>query len=282
MALVSFVQARLEVLVVNVATGVGKDSEVFTTMQASTVEAIEKTCSEVVGGIPESQVSQLLHAIAEAPITEDQRARLRITFNNLLSEAGPLKRLQTVHAPEEFLPKELWDTLRCPTECVPNKLAYLAGFWHKLGLRSPSEPTARDIAAIALMSEPVHVSAGKAGVEHVRCFKRLLKDMAAHSVEHRTGPSTFYGPEAFANNFPALYEKAYAPGPPARCPKDCAARIQVVRGRLGCRSSKSGCGGDLAAAKSKPTADFHAFLTNALRGASATYNPMAAGSVQFA
>ena len=118
MALVSFVQARLEVLVVNVATGVGKDSEVFTTTQASTVEAIEKTCSEVVGGIPESQVSQLLHAIAEAPITEDQRARLRITFNNLLSEAGPLKRLQTVHAPEEFLPKELWDTLRCPTECA--------------------------------------------------------------------------------------------------------------------------------------------------------------------
>ena len=66
MTLPSFVHARLEILVINLATGMVNASDAFKTLQAQAVETIEKTCSEVVGGIPETQAVQLLRMTEEA------------------------------------------------------------------------------------------------------------------------------------------------------------------------------------------------------------------------
>ena len=75
MALLTFARARLEILVLNATSGMCKESEPWQELQAGAVQAIEKACDELVGGIPETQVVQLLRSIADAPFTEEQQAR---------------------------------------------------------------------------------------------------------------------------------------------------------------------------------------------------------------
>ena len=242
MSLLKFLQARIEILVLNakIAEGTdGHDQLKLKTMQTEAVQSIQKTCSEVYGAIPASEVAELLAAVAEAPFTEDQRAHLRTVFNNLVGDGPPNKRQQQVQAPELFLTKRQWDSLL--DETVQANLAMLAGFWNNLGLHSPTEYAARDIASIAMVHEPDHVIT-ELGVAHVRTFKKLLKNLVDHGLQFQKGPSVYRNPTQMKDSYDSLYRQAYGDEEPANCTSDCAGRLAVMRQKLGCRSSKRGCG----------------------------------------
>ena len=69
-----------------------------------------------------------------------------------------------MEAPENFLTKRQWDGLLDKTETLQSNMIMLAGLWFKLGLKSPSEPTARNITAIAMLHEPDFVITSQQGV----------------------------------------------------------------------------------------------------------------------
>ena len=247
MTLVGYVKARIEIVVLNAAQGHDKESDAFKTLQASTVKSIEKACSEVYGAIPTTQVAQLLATIAEAPFTDDQRAHLRTVFNNLLSEVCPLStRQQQVEAPENFLTKRQWDGLLDKTETLQSNMIMLAGLWFKLGLKSPSEPTARNITAIAMLHEPDFVITSQQGVAHVRTFKKLLKDLVDRGIGFKKGPNVYRNPQQLKENHEAIYRHAFGDEEPCDCPSDTAGRLAEMKQKLGCRSSKKKTAASLA------------------------------------
>ena len=59
---------------------------------------------------------------------------------------------------------------------VNSKLVYLATLWANLGLEHPTEVSAKNIAALGVLTEEHIVIAGPVGVQHLRTSMKLLKD----------------------------------------------------------------------------------------------------------
>eukprot|EP00975_Prorocentrum_lima_P053720 11273136-Prorocentrum_lima.AAC.1 len=58
------------------------------------------------------------------------------------------------------------------------KLLHLATFWANLGLSCPTEKSAKNIAALGVLTEQEMIILGPLGVQHLRTFKSFLKDCA--------------------------------------------------------------------------------------------------------
>ena len=81
--LLNFLNARVEILVLNERTGLLRGSEEFQALEEAAVTAIERMCKGI-RAVTAPELSELLGIVSRAPLTPDNQGRLRDTFNSLL------------------------------------------------------------------------------------------------------------------------------------------------------------------------------------------------------
>ena len=86
--------------------------------------------------------------------------------------------LTKVDFPENYIRQVDWEKLMDSHSDVGCKLVHLCNFWANLGLQHPTEKSAKDIAALAALTEHELVIAGPMGVHYVRTFKKHLREFA--------------------------------------------------------------------------------------------------------
>ncbi len=243
MALVSFVRARLEILELNLRTGLARDSEKYNKLASEAVGAMTK----MTAGIKElkaSDLSVLLQMIEKAPLSDEKLAELRDSWNEKLDAmaVGVAVATQAVEASESYYSKPHWDALLDEKVTdVNHTLAFVAGHWATLGLSRISETTAKDVAAVALLKQPDYVVGGPIGIDYVRTFKKLLKTMQPR--DGADGPLLMRFPlSPLELRESEGYKRAFHDGDPIPCPIEIYCRYKHVQAVLGCRSSKTGCG----------------------------------------
>ena len=154
--------------------------------------------------------------------------------------------LTKVDFPENYLRQVDWGKLMDSHSDVTCKLVHLCNFWANLGLQHPTEKSAKDIAALAVLTDQEVVIAGPMGVHYLRTFKKHLKEFA---LSLRAVNMCSQAPEVYTGvvsqlqqRFPEWYSKAYSQdSPPVGCPPHVLLSIKTMQANMGCRSSKTGC-----------------------------------------
>ena len=119
---------------------------------------------------------------------------------------------------ENYLRQQDWDKLMDRGADVNSKLLYLATLWANLGLVHPTEKSAKNIAALGVLTEAELVILGPLGVQHLRTFKKFLKDCvakikASHMRSNPPGVYTGYVGE-LQRSFPEWYSNVYKEASP--------------------------------------------------------------------
>ncbi len=245
-ALVNYLKSRIEILVLNLKTGLDPQSEPYQKLATAAVLAIKKMCTGVRTVSPQD-LQQLLTIISDAPLTEEQRAELRDLFNQRIDEtAGGSFTGVKVDFPEAYHRQVDWDTMLLKENIdVNTKLCFVANFWSNLGLTRPSEIASKNIASLAVLCEHESVLAGPMGVQHVRTFKKLFKEFSSIRTD---GLSPLPPPKGFPSSVaefgatePIWYGKVYNQDGPVPCPTHVFALVKKIQSIMGCRSSKAGC-----------------------------------------
>ena len=217
-----------------------------------------------------------LGLLSESPLSPESQARLRDTFNALLNEGHepPYHDMQRVDNPQAFMTEQLWTWLITqPAGDINQMLVALGAHWHKLGMRSPSERSARNIAAIALASTNAQCTAGVDGLRALRYFKSLLREHRQKAPVAR-GVNVYACPETLKQRDPDAYARAYADGQPAPCPEKLQAAILAAQQMMPCRSSKAGCeaAGGFRRQREGSNTDFGQLLQAAVSAACAPHS----------
>ena len=148
---------------------------------ACIVLILSSTCGGA-KGISPKELAEFLRCIAEAPLDEQLRGELKDLFNQKLSTDPYMSwqrpTLTKVDFPENYLRQVDWDKLMDSHSDVSCKLVHLCNFGANLGLQHPTEKSAKDIAALASLTEQELVIAGPMGVHYVRTFKKHLREFA--------------------------------------------------------------------------------------------------------
>ena len=245
---VNYLKSRMGILILNAHTGMDTNSQEYEELSNDAVNAIKQVCMGVKGVSPQ-ELTELLQAISEAPLNGQWRDELRNLFNQKLSNdpniAVTSSACTKVEFPEQYLRKEDWDTLMDSGVDVNSKLYHLATLWANLGLMTPTETSAKNIAALGVLTEQEIVVAGPLGVQHLRTFKKFVKDCAgkvrASNISNCPGVYTGFVDE-LQKSFPQWYSKVYSDSPPVGCPPHLVVTVKRMQATMGCRSSKTGCG----------------------------------------
>ena len=154
--IVNYLKSRMEILILNAKTGMDTNSQQYEEMSKDAVNAIKQVCLGV-KGVSEKELTELLQAITDAPLNAQYRDELRDLFNQKLSNDPSLSLTSTacikVDLPENYLRQQDWDMLMGTGADVNAKLLYLATLWANLGLVHPTERSAKNIAALGVLTE---------------------------------------------------------------------------------------------------------------------------------
>ena len=163
--------------------------------------------------------------------------------------------LTKVDFPEKNLRQVGWDKLMDSHSDVTCKLVHLCIFWASLGLQHPTEKSAKDIAALAVLTEQEVVIAGPMGVHYLRTSKKHLKEFA---LSLRAVNMCSQAPEVYTGvvaqlqqSFPEWYSKAYSQdNPPVGCPPHVLLSIKKCRPTWAAGRAKQGvtCWGEVGCA----------------------------------
>ena len=160
---VNYLKSRMEILILNAKTGMGTNSQQYEGLSKDAVNAIKQVCLGV-KGVSEKELTELLQAITDAPLNAQYRDELRDLFNQKLSNDPFLSLTSTasikVDFPENYLRQQDWDMLMDTGADVNVKLLYLATLWANLGLVHPTERSAKNIAALGVLTEEEVVVGG--------------------------------------------------------------------------------------------------------------------------
>ncbi len=238
----------MEILILNARTHMETTSTQYENLSKEAVHAIRQVCLGVKGITPH-ELAELLKAIADAPLDEKFRSELRDLFNEKLSNDPSIclrsSTCNKVDFPENYLRKQDWDQLMDSGADVNSKLCCLANLWANLGLDHPTEKSARNIAALGVLTEQEVVIAGPMGVQHLRTFKRLLKDFAVKvraTTMFSNAPEVYTGVvDQLQQSFPQWYNNVYSESNPVGCPPHLQLNVKRMQATMGCRSSKTGC-----------------------------------------
>ena len=161
--IVNYLKSRMEILILNAKTGMDTNSQQYEEMSKDAVNAIKQVCLGV-KGVSEKELTELLQAITDAPLNAQYRDELRDLFNQKLSNDPFLSLTSTasikVDFPENYLRQQDWDMLMDTGADVNVKLLYLATLWANLGLVHPTERSAKNIAALGVLTEEEVVVGG--------------------------------------------------------------------------------------------------------------------------
>ena len=242
-ALQTFVAARLEILVLNERAGIQKASPEFKQLENDATQAIEAMC-RCTTRAPAEQVKNIMASIAESPLRAENKTFLTKALNQTLTPDLHQAKLQKMTFPQTWLTEPLWRAMQSE-KIVHLRITKLAEHFVKMGLHSPTEPTSKNIAAIAMhdMQEVEWRSA--AGLQYVRAFKAQVKHyLAAASCAGQIarGPDVYTSPNDLRQMAPNLYNGAFEDAP-ATCPPELKGPISAIQSTLGCRSTKIGYGG---------------------------------------
>ena len=216
--IVNYLKSRMEILIMSARAGLAIDSQQYEELSKSAVNAIKQVCLGV-KGVPPQELTELLQAITDAPLNAQYRCELRDLFNQKLSNDPSLSSTACVKVdfPENYLRTEDWNTLMDSGKDVSTKLLYLATLWANLGLVHPSEKSSKNIAALGVLTEQEVVIAGPLGVQHLRTFKKFLKDTAANvraDISSKS-PEVYTGfVDELHQHFPVWYNMVYSEGHP--------------------------------------------------------------------
>ena len=249
-ALYKLVSARLELLKLNVLTGMARASPKYAALSQECVTVLTRQISSV-GRMNAEQVGNILRLVADANVLCDVDAhRLRDALNDKLdlSVIGQHNAsntiYQTVPRPEMWLTGDLYAAVsNAPTslhggcETKHKKLGLLAGFFGSGGLVHPTEPTCRDITALAMMHD-ADAEIMQDGLYWVRTFKGLVKTVAK-SYEAKFGHARheFTDPPGLQGDQRTWYDSMYQESVPGTHTPDVV-RLAHVRRLLACRSTK--------------------------------------------
>ena len=120
------------------------------------------------------ELTELLQAITDAPLNAQYRDAPRDLFNQKLSNDPFLSLTSTANikvvAPGNYLRQQDWDMLMDTGADVNVKLLYLATLWANLGLVHPTERSAKNIAALGVLTEEEVVVGGPgcAALAHIQ------------------------------------------------------------------------------------------------------------------
>ena len=247
--IVNYLKSRMEILFLNEKTGMDTTSQQYDNLSKEAVSAVKQVCMGVRGVSPQ-ELADLLDAVAKAPLKAEHRAELRDLFNQKLNNDPSLSLAKSdttkVDFPENYMRQEDWDKLLDCSVDVTSKLLYLATLWASLGLMHPTEKSAKNIAALGVLTEAELVILGPLGVQHLRTFKKFLKDCvakikASHMLSNPPGVYTGYVGE-LQRSFPEWYSNVYKEAsPPVGCPPHLLGIVKKMQASMGCRSSKAGC-----------------------------------------
>ena len=225
------------------------NSQQYEGLSKDAVNAIKQVCLGVKGVSPQ-ELTELLQAITDAPLNAQYRDELRDLFNQKLSNDPSLSLTITacikVDFPENYLRQQGWDMLIDTGADVNVKLMYLATLWANLGLVHPTERSAKNIAALGVLTEEEVVVGGPMGVSHLRTFKKSLKDcvskIRATNISNSPGVYTGFVDE-LQKSYPQWYSQVYSEAsPPVDCPAHMHMAVKRMQSTMACRSSKAGCG----------------------------------------
>ena len=176
---VNYLTSRMEILSLNAKTGMDTHNKQYEGLSKDAVNAIKQVCLGV-KGVSEKELTELLQAITDAPLNAQYRDELRDLFNQKLSNDPFLSLTSTasinVDFPENYLRQQDWDMLMDTGADVNVKLLYLATLWANLGLVHPTERSAKNIAALGVLTEEEVVVGAPWEWNTLRTFKKSLKD----------------------------------------------------------------------------------------------------------
>ena len=247
--IVNYLKSRMEILILNAKTGMDTNSQQYEEMSKDAVNAIKQVCLGV-KGVSEKELTELLQAITDAPLNAQYRDELRDLFNQKLSNDPFLSLTSTasikVDFPENYLRQQDWDMLMDTGADVNVKLLYLATLWANLGLVHPTERSAKNIAALGVLTEEEVVVGGPMGVSHLRTFKKSLKDCVSkiRATNFSNSPGVYTGfVDELQKSYPQWYSQVYSEAsPPVGCPAHMHMAVKRMQSTMACRSSRAGCG----------------------------------------
>ena len=248
--IVNYLKSRIEILVLNAKTGMDTTSQEYDQLCQEALLSIKQVCLGVKGVSPQ-ELTELLEAITLVPMSGEIREELRVLFNQKLSTDPNVSCTRCgctkVDFPENYLRQEDWDKLLDQGVDVNSKLVHLATFWSELGLEHPTEVSAKNIAALGVLTEADMMIAGPVGLQHLRTFKKLLKDFAVRLRAFKmisNSPGVFTGfVDQLQRTFPMWYNQVYTEDkPPVGCPLHVKTLVKKMQAMMGCRSTRTGCG----------------------------------------
>ena len=260
-AVVNFVEARVEFLVLNQKAGVQEGSEKHKKLSESTVAAFEGQLRSA-PCVSQSDANRIIQLLLGAPLTDADREKCIECVNEKLTQLqqpgleqqdvlkqGGAK--QVVQWPEKYLTAGDWEIMLNPQVAVHARVHRLAKRFVGLGLQYPTEPSVKAIVALTLLDQGDPACLIDPALLHMRTFKNALKTM---SSKNAAALPTFPAHAAtFKTEWPTFYKAGYAEGeePTDAAPVDTS-RLQLLVGTLGCRSTRTGalagptCGSRLA------------------------------------
>ena len=197
-AIINFVQARAELLKLNLNSGMEPTSEAYKRMSQETTAQILKQVASI-GKLNVENGADILsiiqgHVANEKPLFNgEQIATIRDSVNAKVDQSmgasnNSNTQYQKINHPEVWLTKELQDTMLAnPPELdtrtkIQFRINALAAFFGRGGMLRPNEPTCRDVVSLALLDQNDGLVASE-GLAWLRVFKTLAKQIAHTACE---------------------------------------------------------------------------------------------------
>ena len=238
-ALGQFVEARVELLELNVRSGLATASPAYLKLQSDACAAINRQIA-MVGRVGVAEITSILSLICNGTFTADQISSMR---NNMILRldqnvsASMNTKCSSVANVTAWPTQELW-TLILSDADVNVKVQAVSTLFGRGGLKNPTEIAARDITGLAML-QATDEYIRTHGLYHVRNAKMVMKSSAeALSEQHGPCPFEFESPDEFKQKYPIWAHSMYDGKEATPMAPDVRLRYAFVIKQLGCRSTK--------------------------------------------
>ena len=251
-SLANLVAARVELLDLNLRSGMCADDPRFLRLAETSVDSILAQIRNL-ALIPSATIVEVMKQLVGTNLlNEELQNRIRDAMIEKVNHNAPTHnaancKYQSVREPHKWLPDGLHNMVWLPggqQDPVYEKLVELARFFGSGGLLHGTEPAYRDIAALAMLhQEPGNIISRGQG--WLREFKKLSKAVADSKSRSLGVPRhELETPDALKRDCPEWYKSMYSVGVVEEGGASKAAqfeeplRLMQVREYLGCRGTK--------------------------------------------
>ena len=251
-SLANLVAARVELLDLNLRSGMCADGPRFLRLAETSVDSILAQIRNLALIPSATIVLAMRQFVGTNLLNEEHQNRIRDAMNEKVNHNAPTHnaancKYQSVREPHKWLPDGLHNMVWLPggqQDSVYEKSIAIARFFGSGGLLHGTEPAYRDIAALAMLhQEPGNIMS--MGQGWLREFKKLSKAVADSKSRSLGVPRhEFETPDALKRDCPEWYKSMYSEGVVGEGGASEAAqfdeplRLIQVRDMLGCRGSK--------------------------------------------